>query len=1012
MENLNRKYEFSMNVEQLDSVFSTGAKFSTKDVKTGELHIQLTKSRNIINLNETLCYANILKPDGEVIAHECEVIDAEKGIVKLDLVTDAMNQPGLYNFEIVVTNSEEKLVTPTMQYQCYESLNDGDKIEASNEFGLLEKALIKVDLLRSEFEALYENLERNEGTRVSNESIRTQNENQRQTNESNRVLSEQNRQASFNKMVQDNNSYKDEIKSVINEFKEDINSDFDNYKKGINSDIFDDNKIDFFGKEHDSMKHRLNADFDNLHQRINDSSLLPYEGTNIKADNTYYGLTKEATVKGRTLQNLLTEGMFDGDERGWNVTLNPTDYSFAGGYVTINSKSGSYVNLYSKITNLFKPSTTYTIIFDVKENTLEGREDYKFALTSGNSIFNETISKDVYSTKGVHLIKVTTKDDITESKNLLRSFVYNSVTSGLITFKYMILEGDYTNTPIEELPFVEGIESTGDKSKNLIPSGYSIIDSSYLDSNDAPVTEVESFVIADYIKVDPNKTYTLSAYGVNSTTLRLYGYDINKRRISTKAQQYVSSVSINGCDYIRVSTFKRNIDILQLEEGTQATPYQPYYDGYKVSGKSFGKNLFNFNMADFHPNLIVDKENLTVQPKDESYNDIQFWVYLKKGVSYSISVEGHSFTGANYQILKGMQTSYQEDKLLDCVLTSNGFTFTHEDGWYTIHMVNVKGITRNYLLYAETGDSSYEPYQESTYSYLLDEPLRQLPNGVADGINLETGVLTRRVGKVVLGNYTNIDEYSHPTLLNYPTHIGFALRIFNNTPKYYSGTEANIGFTNRGHVVGLYSLLTAVNNINLTPHENGNLYISILKSELKTLDKNGFKDWLQANPTTVYYELAEPTTEQLTPTQLKSFEGTTHIISENKLMPIVSTKIPSDVNAVVQNLKAENVKLEKQLDSAIEELNNTDIDLIAMDWETDYRLCELEWALLDTMKVKTLAESKAVESRILSRYEQAKILIESGKYNKTTMEKQLTTYHNRGCLTDEEYNELIELMSC
>ena len=113
MENLNRKYEFSMNVEQLDSVFSTGAKFSTKDVKTGELHIQLTKSRNIINLNETLCYANILKPDGEVIAHECEVIDVEKGIVKLDLVTDAMNQPGLYNFE---TNDSPQLVVLPDQY--------------------------------------------------------------------------------------------------------------------------------------------------------------------------------------------------------------------------------------------------------------------------------------------------------------------------------------------------------------------------------------------------------------------------------------------------------------------------------------------------------------------------------------------------------------------------------------------------------------------------------------------------------------------------------------------------------------------------------------------------------------------------------------------------------------------------------------------------------------------------------------------------------------------------------
>ena len=88
----------------------------------------------------------------------------------------------------------------------------------------------------------------------------------------------------------------------------------------------------------------------------------------------------------------------------------------------------------------------------------------------------------------------------------------------------------------------------------------------------------------------------------------------------------------------------------------------------------------------------------------------------------------------------------------------------------------------------------------------------------------------------------------------------------------------------------------------------------VLKSELKTLDINGFKDWLQANPTTVYYELAEPTTEQLEPTQLKSFEGTTHIMSNNTLQATTSVKIPSNVQAVVTNLINENEALRSNVD--------------------------------------------------------------------------------------------------
>ena len=68
------------------------------------------------------------------------------------------------------------------------------------------------------------------------------------------------------------------------------------------------------------------------------------------------------------------------------------------------------------------------------------------------------------------------------------------------------------------------------------------------------------------------------------------------------------------------------------------------------------------------------------------------------------------------------------------------------------------------------------------------------------------------------------------------------------------------------------------------------------------------------NPTTVYFELAEPTTEQLEPTQLKSFEGTTHIMSNNTLQARTSVKIHSYVQAVVTNLINENEALRSNVD--------------------------------------------------------------------------------------------------
>ena len=93
-------------------------------------------------------------------------------------------------------------------------------------------------------------------------------------------------------------------------------------------------------------------------------------------------------------------------------------------------------------------------------------------------------------------------------------------------------------------------------------------------------------------------------------------------------------------------------------------------------------------------------------------------------------------------------------------------------------------------------------------------------------------------------------------------------------------------------------------------------------------------------------------------------------------------------------------------------LENADIDIIATNWDMDFRICEIEWLLegnimpvsIDTFNLK------GGNSMSLSRYEQAKIMILGGLYNDTTLRRQLKTYLDRKYLTQEEYDELISLM--
>ena len=611
-------------------------------------------------------------------------------------------------------------------------------------------------------------------------------------------------------------------------------------------------------------------------------------------------------------------------------------------------------------------------------------------------------------TSGVYRYKTTTSNEINLDNALihLKGTDPNSV-EGSFSFQIMILEGDHTQTPLEELPFIESIESTGDKSKNLVKS--IVVDMNHSDGN--YVCCEGSHVLRSSIIKLPKGRYSLSFEKFAHSEIQdgaVLIWDNTesttwKRKGSFKQSFEILEDEVGVTWYSSFSTKERKDEVvgsfIQIEEGETATPYQEYYDGYKISGKSFGKNLWKPVLhTKANAECEIQKDKVIVTGKaDTNWNNVRLKVKVKKNTDYFFSFNCDNPNG--YISCRAKDLAIIKDFNKSSARFNSG---ENEDIFFLMHSsLNTAGIHvveyNNIQLEEATTPTPYEPYQESSYEYISSEPLRSLPNGVCDTIDLATGVIARRVGKYTLKGtepFSIASEVTGNVMCLYSSNNNLKINRVSRTNNIMCDKMA----------VYKYGLHTDIEGIMASD-------TCIIVSFKNVSDYNEAIEKLKSNPVTFYYELAEPTTEQLTPCQLKSFDTTTHIISDNKLMPIVSTKIPSNVNAVVQNLKAENKKLEKQLDSAIEELNNTDVDLLAMDWETDYRLCELEWTILDTMKVETLTENKVLENRILSRYEQAKILIESGKYNKTTMEKQLTTYHNRGCLTDEEYNELMELMN-
>ena len=497
-----------------------------------------------------------------------------------------------------ISKEEEKRVQAEID-RVNKALEIIEKLKSTNDKVTIAEAerVTEFNNIKSELTSLKEAL-----TTINN--IANSNEEIRKTNESGRVAAEQQRVTDFEKIKSDNTSLGValtkkvddkivEIEANNNTFKQGINEQYDNivtennnFKNQMNTD-FGNAKTDYFGEDHINVVYRLNSDFDNVHQRINDSSYLAYEGTNIKADNSYYGLTKELGLKGRTLQNLL--GTLRSKSSAWTEDEN----SFS---LNLPTGSGQPV-IYYHLAYSLKPNTKYTIIVDILDYTVGSPHfcfmDSKFIVSSTTEFTGKS--------KGRFSGVLTTKSDVetTMFRILPRNGVDNIYT---ISKEIIILEGDYTNTPLEDIPFGEGIYSVGESEDNLIKiesCGKNLFDKSkitqYKTIDDNGVIKdalSENMYVMPFIKLQGGKKYVFSVKNVsnspnqyNNSRVFVYSNGQLKRAywLSTTPKLTLSededSIAIKYvADGSTASTTIENIKTTQLEEGTVVTDYEPYQE--------------------------------------------------------------------------------------------------------------------------------------------------------------------------------------------------------------------------------------------------------------------------------------------------------------------------------------------------------------------------------------------------------------------------------------------------
>ena len=257
--------------------------------------------------------------------------------------------------------------------------------------------------------------------------------------------------------------------------------------------------------------------------------------------------------------------------------------------------------------SLAQVDKTYTLIFDILENTIENP-------TNGNvgkiNIVSYNSGNYFIKYKETGHKKILLKQPATSTGKPYVEF-YNNTSGKFVMTAPILLEGDHTNNP--NLPsYFEGIIGVGDKSKNLFDGA---LQQGYWYNG---TLKPSKYAIANThnIAIKPCTNYTFSIEGYDGI---IYIAELDSDFNEIKAYQIKSKQSIttsNG-SYLRFCTandelYKLSVNTkVQIEEGSIATSYKPYYDGHKIEILSSGHNLLDLLSLNCIIKRHVTKHKLT-----------------------------------------------------------------------------------------------------------------------------------------------------------------------------------------------------------------------------------------------------------------------------------------------------------------------------------------------------------------------------------------------------------------
>lgn len=304
--------------------------------------------------------------------------------------------------------------------------------------------------------------------------------------------------------------------------------------------------------------------------------------------------------------------------------------------------------------------------------------------------------------------------------------------------------------------------------------------------------------------------------------------------------------------------------------------------------KNVGKNLFNYNDVS-QGSIIWNTPNNVNIFQDVWYEELAYGFRLKECIKVKPNTRyytnfPHSMHVMKYRI-NGDLIKNQWNGVATGYFTTT--SDTHYINLYPSGGVNAdwneekRRLFRECFIYEEDAISTYEDYKTNILETSNDLVLRGLPNGIKDSYDCLTGEYVRRVGEIVLNGS---EDWA------FQNGTGVAI---NNTLMFKHGVVTMKGLTqqendsNRELLCDKQKVFSSNSLWNTGEEgiskglETRDIRFRILKSKLSTEDINGLKLYLQANPITIQYELAEPIVTTIEPSTTPFAYENGHIILES-----------------------------------------------------------------------------------------------------------------------------------